>query len=61
MTYTLIDRPTTGPATRTMKAACRRANVVYTAAPVPFRRDLIAVGHDGARTDAQVREAVQAC
>ena len=62
MTYTLIDRPTTGPATRTLKAACRRAQVVYTAAPVPFdcNRHLIALGHDGTRTDAQVRKLVTA-
>ena len=57
MTYTLIDRPTTGPATRTLKAACRRAQVVYAAAPVA-RRDVIAMGHDGARTDQQVRDQI---
>ena len=60
MTFTLIARPTTGPATRTLKAACRRAHVVYAAAPVPFRRDVIALGHDGTRTDAQVRKQVTA-
>lgn len=60
MTYTLIDRPQTGPATRTLKAACRRSQTIYAAAPVPFRRDVIALGHDGTRTDQQVREQVKA-
>ena len=60
MTYTMIDRPKTGPATRTLKAACRRATVVYAAAPVPFRRDQIVLGHDGTRTDEQVRKQVTA-